>query len=109
METDFNKLRKWRRMSKVLAIIVIALSTIRLMEIMTSVHYVENNMLLILANLLLAVTQLCSWRYSRCPYCGKSVMSHWTGHDGAKRNCVKLIEKSMPIICVNCGERVETD
>ena len=52
---------------------------------------------------------LCAWRVyrlSRCPNCGKSVMSFW-GRDGMGRAASRLISKSQSVVCVRCGDEVE--
>ena len=42
-------------------------------------------------------------RYTKCPYCGKSVLSKWWNYGRVKR-----ILKCQPVICPHCGEEVET-
>ena len=42
-------------------------------------------------------------RYTKCPYCGKSVLSKWWNYGRVKR-----ILKCQPVICSHCGEEVET-
>jgi len=51
---------------------------------------------------------LKTFSYSRCPHCGKSVMSKWNGRDAAGRNCAKRIAKHLPILCFNCGQEIDT-
>ena len=54
---------------------------------------------------------LCAWRvykHSRCPHCGKSVMSFW-GRDGVGRAAIRRISKSHSVVCVHCGDEVEIE
>ena len=54
---------------------------------------------------------LCAWRvykHSRCPNCGKSVMSFW-GRDGVGRAAMRRISNSHSVVCVHCGAEVEIE
>ena len=42
-------------------------------------------------------------RYTKCPSCGKSVLSKWWNYGRSRR-----ILKCQPVICPHCGEEVET-
>ena len=109
METDFAKLRMWRHVQVLSAVIMIVLVLIDLAE---KVFFVRSNVAtlsLSVAALAVAVTNLCVYRYSRCPHCGKSLMSTWLGRDAAGRNCVTRIEKCLPVLCAHCGEEADTD
>ncbi len=105
MKTDFDNLRKWRRAQVTLAIVVIVLGVIGLVELSLGriCCWAQN-----VVSLSFVAVSFCVYRCSRCPYCGKSVLSGWSGKDGAGRNCIKRIEKRLPVICVHCGEEVDT-
>lgn len=109
MKTDFDNLRKWRRAQVTLAIVLIVQGVTGLVELSMGKGdgifcWMQNVVLLAFA-----AVSFCVHRCSGCPYCGKSVMSGWTGKDGAGRNCVKRIEKRLPVICVHCEKDVDTD
>ena len=106
MKTDFEDVRKWRRAQVTLAIVLIVQGVTGLVELSMGKGdgifcWMQNVMLLASA-----AVSFCVYRCSGCPYCGKSVMSGWAGKDGAGRNCVKRIEKRLPVICVYCGGTV---
>ena len=47
---------------------------------------------------------LLMMRYTKCPYCGESVLSKWWNYGRGTR-----IHKHLPIICPHCGEEIETE
>ena len=49
------------------------------------------------------VLSLLMLRYTKCPHCGKSVLSKWWNY-----GCGKRIRKCQPVVCPHCGEGVET-
>ena len=107
MKTGFDNLRKWRRAQVMLAIIVIVLGVIGLVELSFGKGDKICCLVQNVVSLLFVAVSFCVYRCSRCPYCGKSVLSGWSGKDGAGRNCIKRIEKRLPVICVHCGEEVD--
>ena len=109
MKTDFNNLRKWRKVQVMLAIVVIVLGLLAFVELFLGKGGRIYGLSLNIVSLALAAVSFCVYRCSRCPYCGKSVMSGWTGKDGARRNCVRRITKRLPIICAHCGKEMDTN
>lgn len=106
MKTDFDKAREWRCAQKVSAIILIAISLINIAREFSRASVLSESLV---ATLAVAVTGWGVWKNSRCPYCRKSIMSAWTGRDGGKRNCVQRIEKRQSVVCIHCGEEIDTD
>ena len=109
MKTDFNSLRKWRRAQVILAIVMIVLGFFGFMDLYSIKTIRINLWVFNIVSLASVVVSFCVCRCSRCPYCGKSVMSGWTGKDGAGRNCVKRIAERLPVVCAHCGEELDTD
>lgn len=104
MKTDFEKFRKWRHYQVAWAIVLMILAIANIVLLGTS-----TNLVLSIAGLLTVFASLKTFSYSFCPHCGKSFMSKWTGRDAAGRNCTKRIERHQSILCVHCGQEIDTD
>ena len=61
------------------------------------------SVLFMIASGIVFVLSLLMLRYTKCPHCGKSVLSKWWNYGRSKR-----IWKCQPVICPHCGEEVET-
>ena len=110
MKTDFNRAREWRLAQKVSAVILFVIIAIRiLVAILASRTHDGISLAIAVVSLAVCVTGIGIWRNLRCPHCGNSVMSAWTGRDGAKRNCIRSVESRSPVICARCGEEVDTN
>ena len=108
MKTDFEKFRKWHRCQVAWAMVLLVLSVAALG--LSNFRNSGNNISWIVCIVALIVACVClkTFSYSRCPHCGKSVMSKWNGRDAAGRNCAKRIAKHLPILCFNCGQEIDT-
>ena len=110
MTTCIANVRKWWLVQLISSIVF--LGVIALNWVWNAFSSRENGILLLaVAGLAMGVATFATWqvmRHSRCPHCGKRLMSFWLGRDGAGRSCVNRVMKGLPVICVNCGEEVET-
>ena len=104
MKTDFEKFRKWRHYQVAWAIVLITLAIVNIFLWGTGSSFAPS-----IAGLYLAFAGLKTHSYSCCPHCGKSFMSKWTGRDAAGRNCTKRIERHQSILCVHCGQEIDTN
>ena len=109
MKTDFDKFRRWRHYQVASAIV---LTVLTVTDIVLSVFFGFSrtcNLSIGIVTVITGIMGLKAISYSRCPHCGKSVMSKWLGRDSAGRNCTKRIEKRLPILCFHCGQEIDTD
>jgi len=109
MKTDFDKFRKWRhyQVASAIVLIVLVVSNIILSAFLGFSR--PCNLSVCIVSVITGIMGLKAISYSRCPHCGKYIMSKWLGRDSAGRNCTKRIEKRLPILCFHCGQEVDTD
>ena len=105
MQNHFKEFRKWRRVQIVCAIAVLCLVPLHILyrrecPLIGFVYFS--------AIIGVAICGLVMYHKSKCPYCGKSMMSIW-GFDDLKRSVVLSIQKRLSVICYHCGKAVETE
>lgn len=104
MKTDFEKYRRlmWMARGGVVALgIVFVCCIVELCAGRERSHLWLAASALSLAVSLIALKAIA---YTKCPHCGKSVLSKWSNVERGKR-----IAERRPVICVRCGEEVDTD
>lgn len=109
MKTNFDELRKWRHYQVASAIVLLVLVVT---DVISSVFFGFNRSSsrnICIVAFITSIMALKAVGHSRCPHCGMSVMSKWTGRDAAGRNCAKRIEERLPISCFHCGTEIVTD
>ena len=108
MTTDFDKARKWRRVQLVCAVALAILAIVDVFRMTAHTYRSGDSLPCIVLSLITCVAGWQACQYSRCPHCGKWLMSSWLGRDGAGRNCIRRVARGLTVICVHCGKEVET-
>jgi len=108
MTTDFDKARKWRRIQIACAVAFLVVTLINIYRWATFSCRNSDNLLYSIVAFMMATAAWQCLKYSRCPHCGKWLMSSWLGRDGAGRNYIRRVAKGLPVICAHCGKEVET-
>lgn len=108
MTADFDKVRKWRRIQMVCAAVFLVVTLVNLYRWATFSCSSGDHLLYSIVAFAVSVAAWPCIKYSRCPHCGKRLMSFWMGRDGAGRNYMRRVAKGLPVICAHCGEEVET-
>ena len=108
MTSDFDKVRKWRRIQMVCAAVFLVVTLVNFYRWATFSCSSGDHLLSSIVAVAVAVATGQCVKYSRCPHCGKRLMSFWLGRDGAGRNYIRRVAKGLPVICAYCGEEVET-
>ena len=108
MTTDFDKARKWRRVHLVCAVACVAMLLVSMFRMATHTYRSCDNLPCVVMAFITCVAAWQVCRYSKCPHCGKRLMSTWLGRDGAGRNYIRRVTKGQPVICAQCGEEVDT-
>ena len=105
---ETNACRVWIRVQQVNAFAVLALALFDGVRVLCCDCRTPIGLAAVPLGLMIV---LCAWRVykqSRCPNCGKAVMSFW-GRDGVGRAAIRLISKSQSVVCVHCGVEVEME
>ena len=108
MTTDFGKIRKWRRVQLVCTVACVVVLLVSMFRMATHTYRSRDNLPCAVMAFFASVAAWQVCRHSKCPHCGKRLMSFWLGRDGAGRNYIWRVEKRQPVICVHCGEEVDT-
>ena len=106
--SNFDKARVCRRLQKLFAIALLLFCGVNLIKFVVSKHRSCDSLPNIIAASAVVISSIGVLRFARCPECGKSLMTTWLGRDGAGRNCIRRIEKSLSVRCPHCGAEVET-
>ena len=110
MKTDFAKYRRCLRgaqaccMINLLLLCVIWVLTKHTESLGLERWHVLAMTLMMAASGIAVVLCLLMMRYTKCPCCGKSVLSKWWNYGRGTR-----IQKRLPIICPHCSEEIETE
>ena len=112
MKTNFEKWRRCSRGVQVVCLIGLLIPCCQLvllkqlktldLEWWFAIHLALSRLFMLVCVIGLVLC-LLTIRYSRCPYCGKSVLSRWWNYGLSKQ-----IAHRQTIICPHCGKTVET-
>ena len=109
LATPFDRVRTWRRFQLATAIGLAVIGAAGLIGLVLELAFSPLlNLLVCLPSLMIGVFAQLAYNSARCPYCGKHVMSYWSGRDGRKRKAVERIMHRETVVCVHCGAEVET-
>lgn len=109
MKSDFRKFRLYCRLGIIFMLLAMAVSACCIILVGGALGAAIGVTLLIVVGTVAAVFEWSAYYNLLCPKCGQRVaIPHRDSFDKENRARYHAISKGEPVVCVHCGEKIET-